>query len=91
MEVSEKPCWVRRGTRRSWDKRPDWGRPGTVFRTSQKRKGLPWGMAEERKETKFCEGGKGNRRDIDADRFRRGKNSTKVIIDNVDVGHEGVG
>jgi hypothetical protein len=37
--VSEKPCWVRRETRRSWDKRPDWGRPGTVLRTSQKRKG----------------------------------------------------
>ena len=29
--VSEKPCWVRRETRRSWDKRPDWGRPGTVL------------------------------------------------------------
>ena len=43
VEVSEKPCWVRRATRRSWDKRPDWGRPGTVLRTSQKRKGLPWG------------------------------------------------
>jgi hypothetical protein len=27
---------VRRETTRSWDKRPDWGRPGTVFRTSQK-------------------------------------------------------
>ncbi len=33
---------VIRATRRSWDKRPDWGRPGTVLRTSQKRKGLPW-------------------------------------------------
>ncbi len=35
VEVSEKP-------RRSWDKSPDWGRPGTVFRTSQKIKGLLW-------------------------------------------------
>jgi hypothetical protein len=33
--------WVRRETRRSWDNRPDWGRPGTVLRTSQNRKGLP--------------------------------------------------
>ena len=33
---------VRSETRRSWDKSPDWGRPGTVFKTSQKRKGLPW-------------------------------------------------
>ena len=41
VEVSEKPCWARRATRRSWDKRPDWGRPGTVLRTSQKIKGLP--------------------------------------------------
>ena len=49
------------------------------------------GAAEERKETKFGEGGKGDRRHINADRFRRGKNGTKVIIDNVDGGHEGVG
>ncbi len=42
VEVSEKPYWVRTATRRSWDNRPDWGRPGTVFRTSHKRKGLPW-------------------------------------------------
>ena len=27
---------------RSWDKSPDWGRPGTVLRTSQKIKGLLW-------------------------------------------------
>ncbi len=39
VKVSEKPCWDRRATRRSWDKSLDWGRPGTVFRTSQKRKG----------------------------------------------------
>jgi hypothetical protein len=29
-------------TRRSGDKILDWGRPGTVFKTTQKRKGLPW-------------------------------------------------
>ncbi len=28
---------------------------------------------------------------IDTDRFRGGKNGTKIIIDNVDGGHEGVG
>jgi hypothetical protein len=88
VEVSEKPCWVRRATRRSWDKRPDYGRPGTVLRTSQKRKGLPWGLAEKRKETKFCEGGKGNRRHINADRFRRGKSIAKIVIDYVDGCHE---
>ena len=33
---------VNRETRRSCDKRPDWGRPGTVFKTSQKIKGLLW-------------------------------------------------
>ena len=49
------------------------------------------GVAEKRKETKFGEGGKGDRRHINADRFRRGKNGTEVIIDNVDGGHEGVG
>ncbi len=38
MEVSENLCRVRRATRRSWDKRPDWRRPGTVLRTSQKKK-----------------------------------------------------
>ncbi len=30
-------------------------------------------------------------RHIDSDRFRGGKNGTKIIIDNVDGGHEGVG
>ena len=49
------------------------------------------GVTEERKETKFYEGGEGNGRHIYADRLRRGKNGTKVVIDNVDGGHEGVG
>jgi hypothetical protein len=62
------------------------------LRTSQKRNGLPWERrTEERKETKFCEGWEGNERHVNADRLRRGKNSTKVVIDNVDGGHEGVG
>ena len=56
-----------------------------------KKKGLAVGVAEKRKETKFGEGGKGNRRHINSDRFRRGKSSAKIIIDYVDGGHEGVG
>ena len=35
--------------------------------------------------------GEGDGRHINADRLRRGKNGTKVVIDNVDGGHEGVG
>jgi hypothetical protein len=49
------------------------------------------GLTEERKETKFCEGGEENGGHINADRLRRGKNGTKVVIDNVDGGHERVG
>jgi hypothetical protein len=41
VDVSEYPCWVRRVTRQSWDKRPDWERPGTVLRTLQNKKGFP--------------------------------------------------
>jgi hypothetical protein len=48
------------------------------------------GVTEVRKETKFSEGGKRDRGDINSDRLRRGKKSTKVIIDNVDGGQEGV-
>ncbi len=72
--VSEKPCWVRRATRRSCDKRPDWGRPGTVLRTSQNKKGFPFsvGVTEERKETEFSKGGDGNGRYIYSYGFRGG-------------------
>ena len=56
-----------------------------------KKKRFAVGVTEERKETKFCEGGEGDGRHIDADRLRRRKNGTKVIIDNVHGGHEGVG
>ncbi len=48
------------------------------------------GVTEERKETKFCEGGERFGRHINMDRFRGGKNGTKIIIDNLDGGHEGV-
>jgi hypothetical protein len=56
-----------------------------------KKKRFAVGVTEDRKETKFCEGGEENGRHINADRLRRGKNGTKVVIDNVDGGHEGVG
>ena len=46
------------------------------------------GVAEKRKETKFGEGGKGNRLHVNSDRFRRGKSSAKIVIDYVDGGHE---
>ena len=49
------------------------------------------GVTEERKEAKFGEGGEGDGRHINADRLRRGKNGPKVVIDNVDGGHEGMG
>jgi hypothetical protein len=76
MVVSEKPCWVRRVTRRSWDKRPDWGRPGTVLLEDiTKQEGFAVGVTEERKETKFSEGGEGDGRHIYSYRFRGGKNS----------------
>ncbi len=51
-----------------------------------KKKKFAVGVTEERKETKFCEGGEGNGRHINADRLRRGKNGTN----NVDGCHEGV-
>ncbi len=53
--------------------------------------GFAVGVTEERKEAKFCEGGERDGRHIDTNRFRGGKNGTKIIIDNVDGGHEGVG
>jgi hypothetical protein len=50
VDVSENPCWMRSDIRRSWDKRPDWGRPGTVFKTSQKREeeNFAVGVTQER-------------------------------------------
>jgi hypothetical protein len=49
------------------------------------------GVTEVRKETKFSEGGKRDRGDINSDRLRGGKKSTKVIIYNINSGQEGVG
>ncbi len=39
----------------------------------------------------MCEGGERDGRHINTNRFREGKNGTKIIIDNVNGGHEGVG
>jgi hypothetical protein len=52
--------------------------------------GFAVGVPKEWKETKVCEGGKRDGGYINSDRLRRGKNGTKVIIDNVDGGHKGV-
>jgi hypothetical protein len=91
VEVLENPCWVRRATRRSWDKRPDWGRPGThSLEDIAKEKRFAVGVAEKRKETKFGEGGKGNSRHLNADRLRRGKSSAKIVIDYVVSGDDGM-
>jgi hypothetical protein len=45
--------------------------------------GFAVGVTEEKQETKLSEGGKGDGRDVDADRLRGGENSTKVIVHNV--------
>ncbi len=42
-------------------------------------------MTEVRKETKFSEGGKRDRGDINTDRLRRGKKSAKVIIEETSI------
>ncbi len=80
---------VRRETRRSWDKSPDWGRHS--FQDVAEEEGFAVGVTEERQETKFCEGGEGDGGHIDADRRRGGKDSAKVIVDNVDGGEVRVG
>jgi hypothetical protein len=49
------------------------------------------GVTEERQETKFCESGEGEGGHIDADRLGGGKDSAKVIVDNVNGGEVRVG
>ncbi len=46
------------------------------------------GVTEKRNETKFCKGGKGDGKDIDADRGRGREKSTKLVVDNVDDGEK---
>jgi hypothetical protein len=60
------------------------------FKNTTEEEGFAVGVTEERKETKFCKGGKGDGRDIEADRFRGREKSTKVVpvVDNVDCGEE---
>ena len=67
------------------------GKARDSFQDITEEEGFAVGVTEEWKETKFCEGVKRDGGYINSDRLRRGKkNGTKVIIDNVDVGHEGV-
>jgi hypothetical protein len=53
-----------------------------------KEKRFAVGVTEEREETKFCEGGEGNGRHINADRLRRGKNGNGME-ESVDSGKGG--
>jgi hypothetical protein len=48
-------------------------------------------VTEERQETTFCESGEGDGGHIDADKLRGGKDSAKVIVDNVDGGEVRMG
>ncbi len=66
------------------------GKARDSFKNITEEEGFAVGVTEERKKAKFCEDGKRDGRHIDTDRFRGGKNVTKIIIDNVDGGHEGV-
>jgi hypothetical protein len=64
------------------------GKAGDSFKNIAEKKGFAVGVMQEREKTEFGKGGKGDRRHINTDRLRRGKNSTKVVVD---YGHERVG
>ncbi len=66
------------------------GKTRGSFQDITEEEGFAAGVTEKRKEIKFRESGKRDWGYINSDRLRRGKNGTKVIIDNVDGGHEGV-
>ncbi len=61
------------------------------FQDIVEEEGFAVGVTEERQETKLCEDGEGNGERIDADRLRGGKDSAKVIVDNVGGGEVRVG
>jgi hypothetical protein len=84
---------VKRETRRSWDKaEPRLGKARhSSFQDIAEEEGFAVGVTEERQEIKFCEGGEGDGGHIDVDRLREGKDSVKVIVDNVDGGEVRVG
>ncbi len=58
------------------------GKARDSFQDITEEEGFAVRVTEEWEETKFCE--------VRTDSGERGKNGTKVIIDNVDGGHEGV-
>ena len=62
------------------------GKARHSFQDIAEEEGFAVGVTEERQETKFCEGGEGDGGHINADRLRGGKDSAKVIVDNVDGG-----
>jgi hypothetical protein len=74
--VSEKPCWVR-GDKAELGQEARLGKARDSLEdiTKQKEEGFAVGVTEERKETKFSEGGEGDGRHIYSYRFRGGKNS----------------
>ena len=67
------------------------GKTRHSFKDITEDEGFVVGVSEEGKETKFCEGGKGDGGNIDADRLRGRKGSTKVVVDYVDGGEVGAG
>jgi hypothetical protein len=67
------------------------GKAGDSFKNIAEKKGFAVGVMQEREKAEFGKGGKGDRRHINTDRFRRGKKSTTVVVDYVDGGHERVG
>jgi hypothetical protein len=67
------------------------GKAKHSFQGITQEEGFAVGVTEERQETKFCEGGEGDGGHIYADRLRGRKDSTKVIVDNVDGGEVRVG
>ncbi len=67
------------------------GKARHSFQDIAEEEGFAVGVTEERQETKFCESGEGDGGHIDANRLRGGKDSAKVIVDNVDGGEARVG
>jgi hypothetical protein len=66
------------------------GKAGDRFKDIAEKKRFAVGVMQEREKVEFGKGGKGDGRQINADRLRRGEKGTKIIIDYVDGGHAGV-
>ena len=62
------------------------GKTRHSFKDITEDEGFVVGVSEEGKETKFCEGGKGEGGHIYSYRFRGRKGSAKVVVDYVDGG-----